>query len=168
MQEELAPAVAVLNRRLGDISAAVIFEVQFAHHSRQFLGVSFEQGKELVTAALRGAWHALQVAHAIEDFQHPRGRAATAIAIAEEHQAVLGTHVIFVVAGIIAQPGDLVLAIVNRRQGAVIVRRRKVGQHLAAVDALPGKGVMRGWIEAVPRELHRQEARDSTLLHDLR
>src|SRR5581483_5748044 len=45
--------------------------------------------------------------------------------------------------------------------------RRVVRQHLAAVDALPAERVRLGLVESVPRELLRQEARDSGEAHEL-
>ena len=48
------------------------------------------------------------------------------------------------------------------------VGRRVVREHLAAVVALPHERVVLGPVEAVPRQLLRQEARDAGLAHDLR
>ena len=48
------------------------------------------------------------------------------------------------------------------------VGRREVHEHLAAVDPLPDERVVLGLVEAVPRELLREEARDAGAAHQLR
>ena len=86
---------------------------------------------------------------------------AVRAAVAEHEQAAVGPAVVLVGADGAAQLGD-------RRLGVVGVGGREVGEHLAAVDALPRERMVLGLREAVPRELLRQEPRDARLAHELR
>ena len=64
-------------------------------------------------------------------------------------------------AHVAAQLGDA-------RLGVVRVGGREVREDLAAVDPLPRERVVLGRVEAVPRELLREEPRDPGLAHELR
>ncbi len=109
----------------------------------------------------RRARQPAQVAGAAQALEHRAGRPAAAVAVAEDEQAVARAVVVVVGADAAAQLGD-------GRLGVVGVVRREVGEHLAAVDPLPGERVVLGRVEAVPRELLREEPRDARLAHELR
>ena len=161
VERGLAAAVAALERGLGRVRAAVVLEVQLADDRPQLARAGLEAVEERLGMAERRARQPAQVAGAAQALEHRAGRPAAAVAVAEDEQAVARAVVVVVGADAAAQLGD-------GRLGVVGVVRREVGEHLAAVDPLPGERVVLGRVEAVPRELLREEPRDARLAHELR
>ena len=154
-----APARA-LGARLRGVRAAVVLEVELADHLGP-LRLGGQRREEGLRVADRRARDVLQVPDPRERLEHLRRRAAATVAPAEDEQAARRQRVVLEVARRAAQLG-------HGRLGVVGVRRREVREHGRAVDPHPAEGVVLGRVEAVPRELLREEAVDPGAAHDLR
>ena len=161
VQGLLAATVAALRARLRGVGAAVVLEVELPADDGPVSAARLERVEELLARPLRRARQALEVGHAAQCLEHLSRRASATVAVAEHEQARAGVVVIVVLARDLQQLGHADLAVVG-------VGGRIVGEHFAAVVALPGQGVVLGPVEAVPRQLLREEARDAGLPQDLR
>ena len=161
MQRALRAAARALGARLRRVGPAVVLEVELADAPRASLRLLRPARRRSLGVADRRARDALQVLDARERLEHLRRRSAAAVAPAEHEQAARRAVVVLEVARRAAQLGD-------GRLGVVGVGRREVGEHRAAVDPDPAEGVVLGRVEAVPRELLREEAVDPGAAHDLR
>ena len=160
MQGPLRAPARPLGPRLRRVRPAVVLEVELADHLGP-VGLVGQLGEELLRIADRRARDVLQVLDARERLEHLRRRPAAAVAPPEDEQAARRQRVVLEVARRAAQLG-------HGRLGVVGVGRREVGEHRRAVDPDPAEGVVLGRVEAVPRELLREEAVDPGAAHDLR
>ena len=161
VEQELALAIPLLGGRLGGVRAAVQLEVEFADHPGQVLAVVFQALEELRRRADGGARQALQILGPAEPFEHVAGGAAAAVAHPEQHVALARTVAVLVLPH---DPPEFL----HGGHRVVGVGRRKVGEHLAAVDSLPQEGLVPGFVEVVPRQLLGEKVADAGLAHDLR
>ena len=161
VQQLLAAPVAALRARLRGVDAAVVLEVQLADDDRPIAGLCLERVEELLARARLRARQALQIGRAAQRLEHGAGRPSPAVAVPEHQHARARVVVIAVLACDLEQLRHAHVAVVG-------VGRRVVREHLAAVVALPHERVVLGPVEAVPRELLREEARDARLAQDLR
>ena len=161
VQRDLGAPVAALRARLGRVRAAVVLEVELAEDRRALARLRLERLEELRRRGHPRPRQALQIARAEHRLDHRARRPAAPVAVAVDEHRGPRVLVILVCPGALAQLRDRALARVR-------VGGREVRQHLAAVDPLPDERVVLGPVEAVPRELLRQEPGDPALAHDLR
>ena len=161
MEQIFAASVIEFILPLRGIRAPVTFEVQFADLDRQLFHVGFQPRKKLFRRSLRDAREPVHIARPAELLDHFPGRPAAAIPVAKEEVTFVGALQVFVVADIEQQ--------FSHATGAVVgVGRREMGEHPAAVDAFPPKGVRLRFVNLVPRKFLRQEPVNAGPAHDLR
>ena len=161
VQCPLSAPVAALRARLRGVDAAVVLEVQLTDDDGTVGALGLERSEELLARARRGAREALEVGRAPERLEHRPRRTPSPVAVAVDQQARARVVMVEVLARDLEQ--------LRHADDAVVgVGRRIVREHLAAVVTLPHERVMVGPVEAVPRELLREEARDAGLAQDLR
>jgi len=161
VQQLLAHAVAALREGLRRVHAAVVLEVELADDHGTVGVLSFQRFEELVARRLPRAREALQVARASQRFEHRARRAAAAVAVPVDEQARPARLVILELAIGVEQLLDACVAVVR-------VDGREVAEHFTAVDPLPRERVRVWTVEAVPRELLRQEPRHAGEAQQLR
>ena len=160
-QQVLAAAVALLDLRLGGVGAAVDLEVELAGPHRSPRRTPPRRASKNAAGARPAPAATRQVGGTASPRQHPAGRAAAPVAVAERHQRA-GRD------ALVAEVGRRVGQVGAGQVGVVGVDRREVGEHSGAVDALPPEGVVREGVGGVPRDLLGQEPPHPGQRHDLR
>ena len=161
VEQELPLAIPLFGGRLRGVGAAVQLKVELADHARQILAILLQTLEKLVGRTHLRARQSLQILRPVQSLEHIAGRAAAAVADAEQHVALPGPVVVLVASH---HPPQFL----DRGHRVVGIGRWEVGEHLAAVDSLPGESLVVRLVEVVPRQLLGQKIADARLLHDLR
>ena len=138
-------------------------EVQLAGPHRQ-VGVGrfrFRRGPELGRPGELDARRPLEIGQPVGRLQHVPGWSTAAVPVAEEVQRTGGNSMVAELAGRVRQ-------LVHGEVAVVGVGRWEVGEHPAAVNALPPERVVGHAVDAVPRQLLGQKSAHTGQPHDLR
>ncbi len=182
-QQNFQLAVVALVARLRGVRATMVFKVQLARPLRQILASGnalFQILEEVQRESLaHGGAAGHRALHAAGVFDHPVGASAAAVAVAVGHDVMVVQPLLLETLpaaldlvrfehGVIGgEEGQIVVALIVVL-AAVFAGGRKVGEHLASVDALPREGIIRRAVEFRPGQLAGHEVVDAALFQNLR
>ncbi len=163
-QQPLTPAVAELGPQLARQRPPMGLEVQLAaphRYRRPGRRLRLDELEEARRRAQLDVRHRVEVGESGGAGQHVACRAPAAVAVPVGDQRDIAPRVL---GEALHRPAQLGW----RDLGAVGVDGRKVGQHAAAVDALPPERLVRETVGLVPRQLLRHEPAHPSGGEDLR